>query len=113
MLLNNLIGCFPTVALGVVVKEASNFDANLWFKSTGTLLLLLSGVIGTGICYFAIAVQREISATSFMVLQNAARIAVVIAGVLLFHDPLDSEYHALGLLLSFGGALWYGHTQVE
>merc|ERR1719284_821924 len=95
------------------MKETSHFDSKVWFHSTTTLLLLLSGLIGTGICYFAIAVQREISATSFMVLQNAARIAVVFAGVALFNDPLDSVYQRAGLILSFGGAMWYGQTQLE
>lgn len=113
MLLNNALGCIPTVALGIVMQEAAHFDAKLWFGSTGTVLLLLSGVIGSGICYFAIAVQREISATSFMVLQNAARMAVVIAGVMIFGDPLESRYQAIGLMLSFGGAIWYGQTQLE
>jgi solute carrier family 35 protein len=113
MLLNNLLGCIPTVALGYGVNEFAHFDSNSWFHSSSALLLLLSGLIGSGICYFAIAVQREISATSFMVLQNAARMAVVVAGVLIFHDPLESVYHVTGLMLSFGGAIWYGQTQLE
>merc|ERR1712226_1380680 len=113
MLLNNAIGCIPTVALGVAMSEAAQFDPKLWFKSTATLLLLLSGVIGSGICYFAIAVQREISATSFMVLQNAARMCVVVAGILIFGDRVDSLNKVTGLLVSFGGAFWYGRLQLD
>lgn len=112
VLLNNLLGCVPTVALGTAVGELSQFDSKLWFHTSATLLLILSGVIGSGICYFAIQVQREISATSFMVLQNTARLAVVFAGVMIFHDPLHRSA-ALGLALSFGGAVWYGQTQLE
>merc|ERR1719161_2368780 len=113
VLLNNLLGCVPTALMGYQLGEVQHFNSALWFHSSATALLLLSGIIGSGICYFAIAVQREISATSFMVLQNAARMAVVLAGVLIFGDPLESRYHAVGLLLSFGGALWYGQTQLE
>merc|ERR1719401_2481851 len=113
MLLNNLLGCIPTVGLGVAMKEAADFDFNLWFGSRATLLLVLSGIIGSGICYFAIAVQREISATSFMVLQNAARMCVVVAGILIFHDPVNSYGKVLGIFLSFGGAIWYGRTQLD
>lgn len=112
MLLNNLLGCIPTLALGAAVGEMSSVDMRLWFGSEASLLLLLSGIIGSGICYTAIAVQREISATSFMVLQNTARMAVVVAGVLLFDDPTSPKTF-FGLALSFAGAIWYGHSQME
>merc|ERR1719197_1086358 len=42
MLLNNLLGCFPTAALGLYLGEVSNFDAALWFHSSSTILLVLS-----------------------------------------------------------------------
>eukprot|EP00928_Gymnodinium_smaydae_P081318 TRINITY_DN64867_c0_g1_i1.p1 TRINITY_DN64867_c0_g1~~TRINITY_DN64867_c0_g1_i1.p1 ORF type:complete len:394 (+),score=65.43 TRINITY_DN64867_c0_g1_i1:180-1184(+) len=113
VLLNNLFGFFPTCVLGLGLGEFMKFDATHWFFSSGTVLLLLSGAIGSGICYFAIAVQREISATSFMVLQNLARILVVFAGVRLFGDPIGNTLQVLGLALSFLGALWYGHAQLS
>mmetsp|Transcript_87613 Transcript_87613/g.246099 ORF Transcript_87613/g.246099 Transcript_87613/m.246099 type:complete len:371 (-) Transcript_87613:84-1196(-) len=113
VLLNNLVGLVPTAILGAATGETAKFDVHLWFGSRTTFLLLLSGFIGTGICYFAIAVQREISATSFMVLQNAARMGVVAAGVGLFHDPLKSVWQGVGILLSFLGALWYGQNQLS
>merc|ERR1719482_2010970 len=80
--------------------------------SLSTVLLLLSGLIGTGICYFALAAQREIAATSFMVLQNVVRMAVVVVGVIVFHDPIRWPYQVLGLILSFAGALWYGKSSL-
>ena len=76
--------------------EVEHFNSALWFKSSATMLLILSGIIGSGICYFAIAVQREISATSFMVLQNCARMCVVVAGIVIFGD-----HAALSLLFPF------------
>jgi drug/metabolite transporter (DMT)-like permease len=113
VLLNNLLGCIPTALVGYHMGEVAKFDSTLWFRSSATLLLILSGVIGSGICYFAIAVQREISATSFMVLQNSARMCVVVAGILIFGDPVDSYGKVVGLLCSFVGALWYGRTQLD
>jgi solute carrier family 35 protein len=113
VLLNNLLGCIPTALVGYHIGEIAQFDSKLWFHSSTTVLLLLSGIIGSGICYFAIAVQREITATSFMVLQNTARMAVVVAGIVIFSDPVDSIGKSVGLILSFGGAIWYGKSQME
>jgi len=113
VLLNNLLGCFPTALIGYHLGEVEHFNSALWFQSSATLLLVLSGIIGSGICYFAIAVQREISATSFMVLQNSARMCVVVAGILIFGDRVDSLSKVIGLVLSFGGAIWYGRTQLD
>merc|ERR1719197_2432534 len=113
VLLNNLLGCIPTALMGYRLGEMKEFNSALWFQSSATLLLILSGIIGSGICYFAIAVQREISATSFMVLQNSSRMCVVVAGIVIFGDRVDSLAKVVGLLLSFGGAIWYGRTQLD
>lgn len=111
MLLNNSIGLIPTVLLGIWLGEFATADVQQWFMSINTLLLMLSGVIGAGICYFALAVQREISATSFMVLQNVVRMGVVVVGVLVFLDPIEIPWQVGGLIMSFTGAFWYGCLQ--
>lgn len=113
VLLNNLLGVIPAALIGYWMGEVEHFNSALWFKSSATMLLILSGIIGSGICYFAIAVQREISATSFMVLQNCARLCVVVAGIVIFGDHVDSLQKLVGLFLSFSGAIWYGRTQLE
>merc|ERR1719197_2243382 len=42
MLLNNLLGSIPTAALGFFLREHTNFDTTLWFRSSATILLILS-----------------------------------------------------------------------
>merc|ERR1719401_668895 len=106
MLLNNLIGLVPTLILAGALGEFNLVSAKVWLASITTILLLMSGVLGSGICYFALAVQRELTATSFMVLQNAVRMAVVLFGVIAFSDPIGFPWQVIGLLLSFAGALW-------
>jgi solute carrier family 35 protein len=113
MLMNNAFGIVPTVILAFCLGEFQHAKAHDWFLSLNTVLLLLSGFIGTGICYFALAVQREVSATSFLVLQNVVRMAVVVVGVAVFLDPLQWPYQELGLFLSFAGAIWYGKSVAE
>jgi len=111
MLLNNSMGLIPTVLLSMWLGEFARADVQQWFMSISTLLLILSGVIGSGICYFSLAVVREISATSFMVMKNIVRVAVVAVGVLVFLDPIKLPWQAGGLIISFSGALWYGYLQ--
>jgi solute carrier family 35 protein len=113
MFLNNALGIIPCLVLSCVFGEINQVDMKVWFGSLTTLLLILSGIIGTGICYFALAVQREITATSFMVLQNAVRMLVVLFGVVVFVDPIGWPYQVLGLALSFVGAFAYGLAQLQ
>jgi len=113
MFLNNVFGLIPTLLMGMYFGELKDFDWHLWFASSTGALLLLSGVIGSGICYFAIALQREIAGTSFMVLQNVIRMAVAGVGVIVFHDPIGWPFQIVGLALSFLGALWYGKSLID
>lgn len=113
MFLNNSIGMIPTVIMALALGEFAKVNLKVWFCSVTTIILLLSGVIGTGICYFALAAQREITATSFFVLQNAVRMAVVLVGVVVFLDPIGFPWQVTGLALSFMAALWYGKAQID
>merc|ERR1719215_1848904 len=79
-----------------------------WTEPRVMVLLLLSGLVGIGICYLGFQCQRAISATSFFVLQNVSKIAVVSAGVVFFGDPIKSAASVFGLLLSLGGSFMYG-----
>lgn len=113
MLLNNTVGVVPALILAYFWGEYQQVDLHRWFLSSATFLLLLSGIIGTGICYFGITVAREISATSFMVLQSVVRVAVAAVGVVIFFDPLGWPFQVIGGSLSFLGALWYGKAQID
>lgn len=110
-LLNNGLGIFPTMVLAVYLGEFGKVDVHKWLMPVNAVLLLLSGVLGGGICYFAIALQREISATSFMVLRNVAGMATVVVGVVVFLDPIVWPWQVTGLALSFAGAIWYACIQ--
>jgi hypothetical protein len=113
MLLNNIIGLFPTVAIAIWLGEVSSMNFNMWLSSSTISLLLLSGIIGIGISHIASAVRLELANVSFMVLQNLVRVAVVIVGVFVFHDPYGWPLQALGLVFSFVASLWYGKSLIE
>jgi len=113
MLMNNLVGIVPSILLCVCTAELSQIDGSTAFTSYTIMVLLFSGVIGAGISYFALNVQREMAATSFMVLENGIRLAEVLAGILLFKDPFTWPSQMLGLLVSYCGSLWYAKVQID
>merc|ERR1719198_1543776 len=98
---------------GEVTKVQSPTGAASWTDPQIMLLLGMSGLVGMGICYFGFECQRVLSATSFFVMQNLSKVAVVSVGVCVFGDPLTSPLAALGLVLSLGGSGLYGHAQME
>merc|ERR1719240_1719185 len=107
----------PTLALAFFTKEmaAATESSALpnWTDPKVLVLLVLSGAIGLGIGYYGFACQKAISATSFLVLQNVSKVAVVGCGIFFFHDPIKSPFAMAGLLLSLGGSYLYGKSQMD
>jgi solute carrier family 35 protein len=115
-LVNNFFGLIPALAVAYAVGGTSvngNEPTNKWTDPGVVVMLVLSGAIGLGINYFGNAVQRIISATSFLVLQNLSKIAVVCMGVVFFQDPIKSVSAVSGLALSVGGSYLYGKAQMQ
>lgn len=112
-LMNNFFGMIPTITLAYAVNEVHTTKVANWTDPYVLVLLGLSGAIGLGINYFGNAVQRLISATSFLVLQNVSKIAVVCMGVAFFQDPIKSMSAVSGLALSLGGSYLYGKAQMN
>jgi hypothetical protein len=113
--LNNLLGMVPVIFAGSITNEVSLLSVHKvdWLKPSIILLLALSGLIGLGICYFGLAVQKCISATSFLVMQNVSKFAVVFVGITLFGDFIHSQFVVIGLACSLGGSCWYGKSQLK
>jgi len=112
-ILNNFFGALPTLMLAMSTGQLhdARVEQAQWLQPPVLVLLLLSGLVGTGISVLGIECQRAVSATSFSVMQNASKVAVVGAGALLFLDPIGSPASAMGLLLSLGGSFVYGLAQ--
>jgi drug/metabolite transporter (DMT)-like permease len=112
--MNNFWGAFPTIILAACTHQihgATTEHRADWQDPRIIVLLLLSGLVGIGICYFGFECQRAISATSFFVLQNVSKVAVVLAGVVLFHDPLSNPVSIAGVVLSLLGSFLYSWAQ--
>merc|ERR1719469_836484 len=114
-ILNNFFGMVPTLLLaGLTGQIGHGMDASSrakWIEPYVMVLLVLSGLVGTGISIMGLECQRAISATSFSVMQNVSKVAVVGAGVVFFLDPVGSPISVLGLSLSLGGSFMYAFAQ--
>jgi hypothetical protein len=111
-IVNNALGLIPTVFLAAATHQLSDMaqaenKAN-WTDPRVLALLLISSLVGIGICYLGFVCQRAISATSFFVMQNVSKVAVVTAGVFFFADPIESTASVFGMALSLGGSFMYG-----
>merc|ERR1719220_857203 len=114
-ILNNFFGMLPTLLLagvsGQFQKVAAPEQSARWMETQVIVLLVLSGLVGTGISILGLECQRAISATSFSVMQNTSKIAVVSAGILFFFDPIGSPVSMAGLSLSLTGSFLYAWAQ--
>lgn len=116
-LINNTLGILPTLILaqasGQFSSAASPAHKASWTDGRVLLLLLASGLVGIGISWLGLECQRVISATSFIVMQNASKIFVVLAGVTFFGDEVRSAGAIGGLCLSLVGSWLYGAAQMQ
>lgn len=110
--INNFVGMLPALGVACLTKEFHSLETKEWLRFDVLVLLLLSGVVGLGISYLGLAVQKIISATSFLVMQNISKVFVVTVGIGLFGDPIKSHLIILGLFLSLAGSFWYGKAQL-
>merc|ERR1719231_774157 len=90
--------------------SAISGKAALWKDPAALTVLAISGFVGMGVGYFGMETQRDVSATSFFVLQNASKVGVVLLGIIIFGDSISSAGANIGLLLSLGGSCVYGHA---
>lgn len=109
-LLNNLMGLPAALATAHFLGDLGTADWQVWLASQSSILLIVSGTVGSLIGLPALALQREVSASHFMTLQLVGRIAVVALGVGVFHDPFASIFEIIGLPFCFLGSFLYGRA---
>jgi len=110
-IMSNGLAIVPSLIVAGSTKEISAAlspeMAARWTDPMVLMLLLISGFGGMGVGFFSLRCQRDTSATSVFVLQNAAKVGVIIMGITMFGDPIKSFGASLGLLMSIGGSLLY------
>jgi drug/metabolite transporter (DMT)-like permease len=111
MLLNNACGLLPCGVLLAVYQEPARWgDVLSELSSSGAFLVLLSCLNGLAISYAGLRVQQLVTATTFMVLTNVNKFAVILFGVVILHDEI-TPLSTIGVCMAMGGGLWYGRAR--
>merc|ERR1719498_829851 len=95
------------------MHEVEGYQAhhNAWRDPATLVLIGLSGCMGMGIGFYGLMCQKAMTATSFQVLQNMSKVAVVAVGVFVFGDRLDAPSKICGMALSLLGSAAYGFAR--
>jgi len=113
MLMNNTIGMVPLFFFAWVNGELWTWQSTLEGCSSDTWkLVIATGLTGCSLGYFGLEVQRQLSAVSVLMLQNASKVVIIWVGVLVFSDDI-SGISALGCGISMLGAVWYGNEAIK
>lgn len=113
MLMNNTIGMIPLFFFALANGELWTWQSTLESCSSDTWqLVIATGLTGCSLGYFGLAVQKQISAVSVLMLQNASKVIIIWVGVLVFGDDI-SGISALGCGISMLGAAWYGNEAIK
>eukprot|EP00812_Abedinium_dasypus_P003728 NODE_1460_length_1136_cov_711.808511.p1 GENE.NODE_1460_length_1136_cov_711.808511~~NODE_1460_length_1136_cov_711.808511.p1 ORF type:complete len:259 (-),score=65.64 NODE_1460_length_1136_cov_711.808511:342-1118(-) len=113
--MNNAIGIFPTLVMLFIAGEPHALQEHEaeWRNQATITLIMMSGLAGLAISYYGLACQKEMSATSFVVLQNASKVAVVAIGVGVFGDQVFTVWRLAGMSASLLGSLLYGLARLQ
>merc|ERR1719213_1221734 len=101
------------MAMAMHEVQAYSVHRSAWRDPATLVLIALSGVMGMGIGFYGLMCQRAMTATSFQVLQNMSKVAVVAVGIVVFGDRMDSPARIGGMALSLMGSAAYGWARTS
>lgn len=92
-------------------SEAAGALTTLATNGTGVFVVGLTCVFGFLISIAGFQLQSVVSATAFMVINNAAKIANILFGILIMKDTFSGPISVLGCIVALGGGAWYSYEQ--
>jgi len=109
--INNTLGLIPVLIAAYCTGELGQVPA-AWavLSHMDMFIILMTCVIGLGICYTGIWAQSLISATSFLVMINANKFVIIFIEFCL-HAKVLTSLQACGACLAVGGACVYGFAR--
>merc|ERR1719183_295089 len=113
MVVNNTLGILPVMAMAASTGEMRAWattlrqaDENAWYW------VGMSSLVGCCLGYLGLKCQQAVSATTFLMLQNATKMLVIVYDMALMHTSF-SVLSAIGCCISLVGAIWYGSEQLQ
>mmetsp|Transcript_19977 Transcript_19977/g.58991 ORF Transcript_19977/g.58991 Transcript_19977/m.58991 type:complete len:311 (-) Transcript_19977:244-1176(-) len=111
MMLNNAIGSPPTLVLAMIWGEHSRWGSAFGALSLhGVAYLIISCLNGLAISYAGIRLQHMVAATTFMVITNVNKFAVIFFGILAFNETA-TPMSIMGCSLAILGGVYYAEAR--
>merc|ERR1712117_513436 len=111
-LLNNLLGMVPLLAAALLTNEFPKVQPAVQsLDALGITWITISCFVGVGISYTGVWAQSLISATSFLVLINANKFAILFIEVFVMKDKTLGVWQLTGATVSILSAVLYGKAR--
>lgn len=110
--LNNLLGIPPILLCALVTQEWKTLPVASDISFATYLWILASCIVGVGISYTGIWAQSLISATSFLMLINANKFAIIAIEATFFNKRLTLA-QLVGAFITIVAAIMYGKAQED
>lgn len=111
-LLNNLLGMVPLLVAAFFTAEFPDVEPALrGLDGVGIFWVVISCFVGVGISYTGVWVQSLISATSFLVMVNANKFAILFIEVFIMREKTLGKMQLLGATVSIMMAVLYGKAR--
>ena len=110
--LNNLLGIPPILLCALVTQEWKTLPVASDISLNTYLWILASCIVGVGISYTGIWAQSLISATSFLMLINANKFAIIAIEATFFNKRLTLA-QLVGAFITIVAAIMYGKAQED
>ncbi|KAJ9462786.1 GDP-mannose transporter GONST2 [Diplonema papillatum] len=109
-LFNNLL-CLPyVIVVALVSGEPAYFTLVLpQVSMTGWSVVVATCAIGFMISTSGFGLQKLVSATTFLVINNMTKILNIILGILFLKDQLPNSLSLFGCIVSLAGGFWYSY----
>ena len=112
VLLQNVIGVLPDIALVFAIGEPRKWDNLQGHPAGDYLMFALSCVLGLTMGWASINAQQYVTATTMMVMGNANRILIILGGAI-FVGEQYTWLGIFGIILAISGSIWYGYTRTR
>lgn len=110
--LNNSVGIIPIVICAIATGELWEWPQAIAPINTSVwLLVVASGLCGGCLGYSSLQCQKLVSATTFLVLQNAIKILLIFLSIAAFGDSMHGV-SLVGCALSMAGSILYGYMKI-
>jgi drug/metabolite transporter (DMT)-like permease len=105
----------PMVFIVLLLQEEHHVAPEMIATATNTTwsLILLTCIFGFIISTSGFALQKLVSAATFLVINNLTKFVNILIGVYILHDRVVGWNGIGGCLLALGGGVWYSYEQMK